>query len=152
MAHQITSKIDVHATPDRVWEILTDFDAYPEWNPFITSLAGSPSVGGKLDVFMKPPGGRGMRFKPTVVAVEPNRELRWLGRLIVPGLFDGEHVFQIEEVAPDRVRFHQEERFKGMLVPLLMRFIESGTQKGFEAMNHALKARAEHRPTSDLRS
>jgi hypothetical protein len=69
-----------------------------------------------------------------------------LGHLFVPGLFDGEHVFQIEPLGPERVRFVQAERFTGLLAPLMMRFIEPGTSQGFEAMNRALKARAEGPP------
>jgi hypothetical protein len=69
--------------------------------------------------------------------------LRWLGQLVVPGVFDGEHRFRLEPLGPDRVRFVQEERFTGLLAPLILRFIERGTRQGFEAMNSALKLRAE---------
>jgi hypothetical protein len=41
------------------------------------------------------------------------------------------------------VRFVQDERFTGLLAPLVLRFIARRTWKGFEAMNQALKARAE---------
>jgi hypothetical protein len=74
-----------------------------------------------------------------VLKAEPNRELRWLGRLLVPGLFDGKHIFIIEPLGAERVCFIQREIFTGMLVPLL-----SGTlDRGFEEMNQALKNRAE---------
>jgi hypothetical protein len=84
-----------------------------------------------------------MGFRPRILAAAPARELRWLGHLGVPGLFDGEHGFRIEPLGPDRVRFVQEERFAGLLAPLVLRFVERGTRQGFEAMNRALKARAE---------
>lgn len=84
-----------------------------------------------------------MSMRPTVLAATPSRELRWLGHLGMPGLFDGEHRFRIEPLGTDRVRFIQEERFSGLLASLVMRFIERGTRQGFEAMNQALKARAE---------
>jgi len=143
MSREIDTTVDVAAGPTRVWEILTDFDAYPEWNPFIRRIAGGLTPGATLDAFMKPAGSRGMGFKPTVIAAEPNRELRWLGHLWVPGLFDGEHVFRIEEIAPGRCRLHHSESFKGILAPLLIRFLESSSRKGFEAMNQGFKARAE---------
>ena len=84
-----------------------------------------------------------MRMRPTVLAAAPSQELRWVGHNGVPGLFDGEHRFRIEPLAADRVRFVQEERFTGLLAPLVLRFIERSTRQGFEAMNLALKARAE---------
>jgi len=84
-----------------------------------------------------------MAFRPAVVKVEPRRELRWLGRLLVPGLFDGEHTFIIAPLEPGRVRFIQREVFTGLLVPLLAHGLDTDTRRGFEEMNHALKARAE---------
>ncbi len=143
MSSQLHTEIAIESAPQRVWEILTDFAAYPAWNPFITHISGSASVGSRLDVQLQPPGGRGMRMRPTVLAAAPSRELRWLGRIGVPGLFDGEHRFRIEPLGTDRVRFVQEERFTGLLVPLVLRFVERATRQGFEAMNQALKARAE---------
>ena len=84
-----------------------------------------------------------MTFRPTVMKVEPGRELRWLGHLLVPGIFDGEHIFEIEELESDRVRFVQREVFKGLLVPLLARSLDRDTQRGFEEMNRALRERVE---------
>ena len=81
-----------------------------------------------------------MRMRPTVLAATPSQELRWLGHLGIPGLFDGEHRFRIEPLGTDRVRFVQDERFTGLLAPLVLRFIARRTRQGFEAMNQALKA------------
>ena len=143
MASRLRSETAIKASPQRVWDVLTDFAAYPEWNPFIPRNSGSLETGSRLDVQLQPPGGRGVRMRPTVQAAEPTRELRWLGHLGIPGLFDGEHRFRIEAVGPDRVCFVQEEHFTGLLAPFVLRFVERGTQQGFEAMNQALKARAE---------
>jgi hypothetical protein len=90
-----------------------------------------------------------MTFKPKVLTAEPNRELRWLGHLLTPGLFDGEHSFTIEPLEDNRVRFVQREAFKGLLVPLFARSLETNTQQGFEQMNRALKERAESVPAQD---
>jgi hypothetical protein len=89
-----------------------------------------------------------MGIRPTVLAAAPSHELRWLGRMGVPGLFDGEHRFRIEPLGPDRVRFVHEEHFTGLLVPLVMRLIAHSTRQGFEAMNRALKTRAEQPSSS----
>ncbi len=84
-----------------------------------------------------------MTFQPKVTKVDPPHEFRWLGHLLVQGLFDGEHVFEIEPLDGDRVRFVQRESFRGFLAPLLIRMVEDDTRRGFEQMNAALKARAE---------
>jgi hypothetical protein len=140
---EISSEIEIAATPARVWSVLTDFERYGDWNPFITSIRGTPMQAEQLRVKMHPPGGVGMSVKPRVLSVEPERELRWLGTLGPRGLFDGEHSFRIVPLGEGSVRFLQTERFTGLLVPLLMLLVRNGTRRGFEAMNQALKRRAE---------
>jgi hypothetical protein len=142
MVKQLSAEIEIAATPERVWAMLTEFAAYPTWNPFIPKIEGTPVAGTRLAVRIEPPGGRGMTFRPTVVTAEPNQELRWLGRLLLPGIFDGEHRFRIEPLGTGRIRFIQAERFSGLLVPVLGGML-SNTEQGFQAMNQALKERAE---------
>jgi hypothetical protein len=86
-----------------------------------------------------------MIFKPTILKAEPNRELRWLGHLLIPRLFDGEHMFIIETFETNHVRFIQREVFTGLLVPLLLPKLGKDTQRGFEEMNQALKVLAEQK-------
>jgi hypothetical protein len=125
-----------------VWAVITDFAAYPEWNPFIRRISGELRVGARLDVRIEPPQARATTFKPTVRFVEPNRELRWLGRLLVAGIFDGEHSLRIEPLENSRTCFVQSERFSGILVGLLKGALRK-TDTGFEQMNAALKERVE---------
>ena len=117
-SHRLQTEIDIVATPERVWSILTDFSAYPDWNPFIRSIRGAPEKGARLDVRIQPGDSKGMTFRPTVLAAVRNQELRWLGRLLVPGLFDGEHRFTIQPIADGKVRFQQSELFSGLLIPM----------------------------------
>jgi hypothetical protein len=134
--------VEIEASADRVWRVLTDFPAYPEWNPFITRIEGEPQVGARLEVRIEPPGGRAMTLRPRVVEAEPGSEFRWLGRFLAPGIFDGEHSFRIEPLSEGRVRLVQEESFRGALVGLVGGVLAK-TERGFDAMNQALKARAE---------
>jgi hypothetical protein len=141
--HEIQSEIDIDATPERVWSILTDFVTYPSWNPFIHSISGDIETGRRLTVSIQPVGGQAMTFRPIVLLVQPNRELRWRGRLLFPGIFDGEHCFKIAGSASGGVRFTQGETFSGVLVGLAKASLDRGTKAGFVSMNDALKARAE---------
>jgi hypothetical protein len=143
MASELHSEIEISAPAGRVWAVLMDFASFPDWNPFIKRLEGEAKEGAALEVRLEPPGGRGMTFKPTVQRVEANREFAWLGRVGMPGLFDGEHVFQIDPIGDGKVRFVQRERFTGVLAPLLLAMVGKSTRRGFEEMNRALKERAE---------
>jgi hypothetical protein len=140
---ELRTEIEIQASDKRVWQILTDFKNFPQWNPFIRQAKGDVKVGARLVIQLQPTGSSGMTFKPIVLKAEQNRELRWLGRLFLPSLFDGEHTFTIETLAANRVRFTQSEVFTGLLVPLLARSLDADTRRGFEEMNQVLKLRAE---------
>jgi len=140
---QIRTEIEIISTPDKVWGILTDFEKYPEWNPFIKKVTGSLRDGEKLEVLIVPPDRKGMVFKPTVKEVIMDKRLRWSGRVFFPGIFDGEHIFEMIDVNDNTLKFVQRENFSGLLVPLLWKSIEEPTRNGFSAMNRALKERAE---------
>lgn len=142
MSTTVTNTADIPAPPEAVWDVLTDFAAYGEWNPFMDRIEGTPQVGTKLRVHMTPPGGRGMTFRPTVLAAVPGRELRWLGRLGVRGLFDGEHFFTLAPDGNGGTRLTQGETFSGALVAL-MRGSVSGAEAGFAAFNRALAQRVQ---------
>jgi hypothetical protein len=125
-----------------VWDVLVDIDKWPEWNPFARAR-GRLAVGEKLNVEIRPPGKKPMSFRPTVVKLDPGLELRWLGHLGLPGLFDGEHGFRVVAESAGRCRFEQFETFRGVLASPILWFAGDATRRGFEAMNRALKARAE---------
>jgi hypothetical protein len=141
---ELRSDIEVNASAERVWRILTDFASFPQWNPFMRRASGEIKKGAKLEVNLQPTGARSITFRPTVLNVEVNRELSWLGRLWIPRLFDGEHILAIEPLGDNRVRFVQREIFRGLFVPFLSRSLDKDTRRGFDEMNKALKARAEH--------
>ncbi|HYN16919.1 MAG TPA: SRPBCC domain-containing protein [Actinomycetes bacterium] len=143
MAKQLIAEVELQATPARVWEVLTDFAAYQEWNPFIVQAAGQAVPGSRLELHMRPPGRRTTTFRPEVLEADPTHRLRWLGRVLVPGLFDGEHSFTIHPTGPDRSRLTQHEEFHGLLAPLVLALIAKPTLEGFHQMNQALKARVE---------
>lgn len=140
---EIYTEIRINATAETVWRILTDFPNHSKWNPFITSISGTLQVGSTLNIHVQPAGGGGMKFTPVVLVAEPNREFRWLGKLLVSGLFDGEHIFEINDHGDGSVTFVQREQFKGLLVPLFKNMLDKGTKQGFELMNQALKEEAE---------
>ena len=140
---EIRTEIDIAATPACVWEILLDFPAHADWNPFVRSITGTPQVGERLVVSIQPQGGKAMTFKPKVLAAQPQQELRWLGRFLLPGVFDGEHFFQVQALGAGSTRFVHGERFTGLLVPLAKGSLQGPTKAGFNAMNEALKTRAE---------
>ena len=123
-----------------MWRLLTDTKAYEQWNPFMTRVDGVLAQGERLTVTIRP-GTRTMTFRPTILAVEPERLIRWQGRLGVRGIFDGDHELRLRPTPAGGSRFAQRETFGGILVPFLRGMLDD-TASGFAAMNNALEARA----------
>lgn len=138
----IYTEITINASASTVWNILTDFDNFPNWNPFIKEISGDQREGAQIEVFIMPPNSNGMKFKPKILTYKPEKELMWLGRLWVPKLFDGEHSLIIEKISENKVLFIQKERFSGLLVPIFSNLLKD-TESGFKLMNKALKEESE---------
>ncbi len=140
---EIRTEILINATPDKVWKVLTNFNDYPNWNPFLRWLTGDVAVNKKIIVRIAPPGSNAMTFKPTILKFDTNKELRWLGHLLIPGLFDGEHIFELIDNQNGTTTFIQREQFSGILMPLFKKMLEVNTKQGYEEMNLKLKEKAE---------
>ena len=163
--HEIVTEIDIHASAPQVWAALTDFSAYRKWNPVIVSVDGSLAEGARLEPKLRPEALRhsscgsvsalkaivfrswcalnAMRIRVRVTKLLPERELRWVGSLPVPGMFEGEHYFLIADTGNGSVHFTQGERYAGLLEPVFREVIEAINRGGYDAMNLALKHHVE---------
>lgn len=136
------TEIIINASAGKIWNILSDFEKFPEWNPFILSIEGKREIGAQLKVVLKNGNGTSV-FKPKVLVWDKDNAFEWLGSLPIPGIFNGQHHFKIEKISEHQVKFIHCEQFSGLLAGLIMRQIGEATREGFVAMNEALKARAE---------
>ena len=134
--------IDIDAPAERVWQIVSDFARYADWNPFIVRASGEPRVGERLDITIAAPGMKPVSFRPRVLDVAPGRLIRWKGELKLPGLFDGRHALIVDPLDGGRSRFTTHEDVTGILLPFAGK-VMTASQQGFELMARALKERAE---------
>jgi hypothetical protein len=152
MAAELHAHIDIAGTPERIWDVLMDLPAYPEWNPFVRSAAGTFALEGSPSLTFAPLSTTlRLTVRPTVLEAEAGRRLRFrfrLGRLGVPGLFDAEHVLTLDPQDGAVVRLWEQARFRGLLTPLLTRLLNRTGGGAFATMNEALKHRVEGRPES----
>lgn len=140
---EVRSEIEINSYPESVWKILTDFATYDQWNPFINKIIGLPTEGSKIDIYIETPSGKNRKYSPRITKVEEGRELRWFGKSSIPGFLNAEHIFTIEELQPESVRFIQREVFVGLLTRLFGKGLDTDVMQGFQDMNDALKKRAE---------
>ncbi len=145
MAKEIKTEIIINASPEKIWALLLDFKNYPNWNPFIKSIVGEAKVGNRITARIEPPEATGMTFKPKVITYVATKEFSWLGHLLFPGLFDGEHTFKLIENGNGTTTFIQSEKFKGIFVPMFKKMLDNNTVKGFVMMNEKLKELAERK-------
>ncbi|WP_410790185.1 SRPBCC family protein [Kribbella sp. C-35] len=136
------TELDIDASPEQVWKVLTDRQAYPDWNPFIISSTGELKVGDTITNVLRDTKGSETKFTPKLLAVTPNQELRWIGKVPPGALFDGEHSFRLTALPDGRTRLVQEEKFSGAAVPFTRSMLNKTIKPQFEAMNQALATRA----------
>lgn len=143
---RISTEIEIEAPATKVWEALVDTEAYSIWNPFIRSIRGELEIGRQIEATIQLANSAPMNFKPTIVAATKYKELRWVGKLGVKGIFDGEHFFILDETSSGKTVFRHGEVFSGLLSRLLLLLIGDKTKQGFGAMNIALKKKVEGKP------
>lgn len=145
-AKQIDTRIEIAASPQRVWRELTSFAHYPEWSRFILAIEGEPRAGARLAVKIMD-GRAPITFRPELRVARENEELCWEGKLGASFLFSGRHYFRLESLADGYTRLTHGETFGGVLLPLLWGTLRTRTRTGFADFNEALRARAERTRT-----
>lgn len=139
----LLTTVDIAAPPPRVWAVLADIAAYPQWNPHMR-LAGQLAPGRVIE-HVEIDGNDRIVFRPRLLVVRPDRELRWRGRLLVPGLLDVEH-YVLLRPAERGTLMTQGEHLRGVV----LWFFDADTLRAsFDEMNAALKRRVEQLPVAD---
>ncbi|HEX2306465.1 MAG TPA: SRPBCC domain-containing protein [Nitrososphaeraceae archaeon] len=139
----IETQITVNSTIEKIWNILTNFEEYELWNPFMTRVVGDAKLGSKITVKIQTARGKQRTYNPIITKFEINRELRWKGKSFLPGIFDGERIFIIEK-SYNKVLFLHKEIFRGLGVKLVGDRLDEDLRESFDKMNNALKIRAEN--------
>lgn len=142
MNKQIKTEIIINASREKVWQVLTDFSSYADWNPFIIHIEGELKKGSKLKNTLRN-GDRTIKFNPIVQEVNYGESFSWLGNLLFKGLFDGLHSFIIEDAGKNHVKLIHSEIFTGLLSSFILKKIGAETRNNFIQMNLALKNKAE---------
>jgi hypothetical protein len=149
MTSELTTFVDIDAPPERVWDVLTDVRAWPQWNEFITSAEGTFAVGEGVSIEV-PRLSAVLRtsLRMTVLEVDPYRRLRFglsLARFGLPGLFSTVHTLTLAR-EDGVVRLWEDALFRGLLVPLVSPSLNRRYIPAFDATNVALKKRIEAQP------
>ena len=139
---EIYTEILINSSAKVIWNILINFDNYPNWNPFMKQITGEIQEGSKIQVTIKPYNSSNITYKPKILELKPEEKIKWLGITGIPHLFDGEHNLILKKIDENKVLFIQKEKFTGILVPFLTGLLKN-TEISFKMMDEALKKEAE---------
>ncbi len=144
MSLVIRTEVDIDAPAQRVWTILLNFSSYAMWNPSIRAMRGRAERGAplELDVPLLPNGGC-VHVHATLTELDSPRRLCWIGVLLTPKLFCGDHQITLQPLSPDSVRLVQQETFSGLLLPLLAPWLRRRVQRLYDQTSVAVKGRSE---------
>jgi hypothetical protein len=141
--------VEIQASPEQVWAVLTDFSSFPRWNPFIRKASGPITPGSKIKIELRLYGKTLMPLSPTLIMVEPPGELRWFAGNKPSGVFDVERFFILEPNASGGTLFRQGEDCTGFLAPFILSLgLETRILRGYERLGRALKKRSERLATT----
>jgi len=141
--YEIKTEIGISASPSRIWEVLIDFSHYPEWNPFLLEVRGDVYQGARIHYRFEMPRGIRIWTAAVVLRFNPERELRFSAQLLTPNVFRGDHYFTIEPKDRNSAIFHHGEIISGLLFPAVQLILQKHGPPIFQALNGALKRRAE---------
>ncbi|HEY5737474.1 MAG TPA: SRPBCC domain-containing protein [Nitrososphaeraceae archaeon] len=136
---ELTTEIQINSSPEKLWNVLTDFKNYYQWNPILEKINGEPLIGNQLEINLRTVGGKNRVYHPKIIKIIPNQELRWKGKLLFSQIFSGERVFLIEKISDNKVNFVNKEIFSGIGLRFAPRKMEEDIVASFNKMNEALK-------------
>lgn len=143
MAFIIDHTREIAAPPAVVWQVLTDFDAYPQWNPFATSATCDLRPGGAITmrVALRPP--KLMTQTEYVVAVHEGRGFSYAMKPAPLGLLRSIREQDIVELGDGRSRYTSHFQLDGPLSPVVGALLGAHLRRGFDGNVDGLVARAE---------
>jgi hypothetical protein len=137
---EIRTEAQLAAPPERVWDVVSDFASYGQWNPFMPSVEGEARVGARLKLRVEPPGKRANGIPARVVDADAPRRLAWRAGLIGPWFFSATHILELTP-RDGGTLFVNREEFRGLIAPILLRYMGSSLPAGYASMNEALRSR-----------
>ena len=137
---EIKTEIEISASPEDVWQILSDVDKWQDWSPIINKSSGSLTLGNTIEITMvgKETGKDGPQYSPKIVELESKKSFRWRAHMIAGFIFTNDKVFELYQTQTGTRVVHK-EIFSGLLAPVFKGQMEKGVPPMLDSMNQALK-------------
>jgi uncharacterized protein YndB with AHSA1/START domain len=142
MSFIIEKTLDINASAEQVWQVLTDFPRFPEWNPFVVRCQSTLKPGEAYDMHVK-------------LMAKPQHQVEWIvehvpGRKYAYGMkpfpLGALRSYRSHEVVPadaGRARYTSYWRLEGWMMPLVRALMGSRIETGMRGMWEGLQKRSE---------
>ena len=148
---KLHAQIEMAVPVKEVWQVLTDFDAYPQWNPVFTALMSShPQAGKSFKIQIKTPQSQSITTKAVWQAFEPKKSLAWSSVWWHPLIFKAVHRFELEHIDQNRSMLIHTEIFMGLLAKKIYRDTAGDWAQSFLKLNEMLHIRVTNAHQSQL--
>ena len=141
--HYLTSEAQIDASPERVYDVLTDLERYSEWNPWIIAVRGDGRVGGPPVEAEVKLGNKTMTVGHRILVAAPPQVFQWCDVGWFTHFVYGQRTRYVRARPDGGVDYHVELLLAGSLVWLVRVLYERHLRAGMDAETAALKARAE---------
>lgn len=148
---EITTEMALDAPAERIWELLSDFALYPEWNPLFTKAVGPTGAGDSFELMVELPGVGPFTVQPTMLVAERESRLCWQSSMFCQAVLGWKFSYELKPISNERLRFIQRSEFGGVLAPLFGFAMAKPVTDGMELLNQAVKRWGEKGNVSCLR-
>lgn len=142
MQRAVEHRIGVQAPAEIIWEIVSDFSTWGDWNPTHPFAQGQMKIGTPLTLHHALPGEPVRVIQPVVQDWVPYEQLH-LRASRLGGFVTSIRYLEIEQMGPASSTFSNGELFMGLLVRWVSREERRKLKAAFSQMGEALRDRAE---------
>ncbi len=138
----IDNEVEINASAAEVWKVITDFDRYPEWNPFVVAAQSSLKPGDPIDMKVKLLGPV-QRQVEIILEVNEGKGFSYQMKPFPWGALSSRRSHEIIELDAQRCRYKSHFQLQGWMMPLVRGLMKGPLQRGFSGMTDAIRQRAE---------
>ena len=133
----VHSKISINATPNQVWEVITNTAQYNEWNSVMLLLEGSIKEGNLVKYRFMQEEGKQYDIPIRVKKIIPSSLLNQGGGTF--GIITFDHTYSLEE-KEGKTELIIHEDYQGVFVPF---WNPAPVEKAYDRLNKDIKNRVE---------
>ncbi|WP_228003001.1 SRPBCC domain-containing protein [Nocardia australiensis] len=143
MAFIVDATVDIDAPVDLVWQVITDFSHYGEWNPFVTECRSTLVPGKPIDMLVQVSGSTPRRQREWIRSHTPGHELSYAMKPVPLGALHSLRSHTVTALDGDRTRYESHFELAGWFQPVVSTILGKNLQRGFTGMTAGIRTRAE---------